>query len=403
LRILILSQHFPPEPITRLRDLTRHLVNRGHDVSVVTTFPSYPLGRVYDGYRLGLSARHEELGASVRRVFAVPYRGVVKGKRMVSYLSFAVMALFAGLLTSKRPAVAYVYHPPLTTGLAAGLYNLLTAVPFIYDVQDLWPEAIVAAGLLQEGSLTYRVMRAVENFVYRRARFVTVISEGMRQNLLKKGVPEEKLVLTSNWGDPDTYAPQNASELRQSLGWQDKFVILLAGNMGLTHGLETVLAAAEDNLEDEPCVLFAFLGAGAAKAVLMERAAARGLRNVVFYDPVQPAEAAQYINAADVMLVHLKPTLDGEFSVPHRIFSFMLCGKPIIVAAQGSTSDLVARYRCGWVCPPSEPVALSAAVRHAAHHPEELRDLGANGLAVAHGEYGREHLLEQVEMLITSV
>src|SRR4051812_47734106 len=117
MRILILSQHYPPEPITRLRDLTRHLTSRGHQVEVVTTFPSYPLGRIYDGYRLGVLNQQREAGIAVRRVFAVPYRGLSKSKRMLSYGSFAVAALLLGLLPRRRPDVIYTYHPPLTTGL----------------------------------------------------------------------------------------------------------------------------------------------------------------------------------------------------------------------------------------------------------------------------------------------
>ncbi|HET6260915.1 MAG TPA: glycosyltransferase, partial [Chloroflexia bacterium] len=161
-KILILSQHYPPEPNTRLRDLTRYLAVQGHDVSALTTFPSYPLGSVYDGYKLAPYARHRELGVTVRRVFAVPYRGLSASKRMVSYGSFGVAALLLGLLPGRRPDVMYVYHPPLTTGLAAAIYNVIARVPFVYDVQDLWPDAIVAAGLLKEESAVYRAIRMAE-------------------------------------------------------------------------------------------------------------------------------------------------------------------------------------------------------------------------------------------------
>jgi colanic acid biosynthesis glycosyl transferase WcaI len=399
MRILILSQHFPPEPVTRLRDLTQHLVARGHDVSVVTTFPSYPLGHVYNGYHLGLCTRYSELGATITRVFALPYRGVAKSKRILSYFSFAVMALLIGLLPRRRPDVAYVYHPPLTTGLTAALYNLVARVPFVYDVQDIWPEALVAAGLLQEGSITYRGIRFVENLVYHRANHINVISSGMRCNLISKGIPEEKITVISSWGDPNIYRPGDGRDLRLRLGWRDRFVVMAAGNMGLTHGLETVIEAAA-RLQDNPYILFVFLGSGVAKPALMTETAIRRLSNVVFYDQVPEVEAAQFINAADVMLVHLKPGPKDDFSVPHRIFSYMLCGKPIIAAATGSTANLVESLRCGWVCPPSNPAALAEVVRRAAADPVGCQHLGQNGPLIAHSTYSRSYLLGQIEPTI---
>lgn len=403
MKILILSQHYPPEPVTRLRDLARHLVARGYHVSVVTTYPSYPLGRVYDGYKLGLRSRHRELEANVTRVFAMPYRGVEKGKRMLSYFSFAASALLLGLLPrslpGRRPDVVYAYHPPLTTGLAAAVYSLISRVPFVYDVQDLWPEAIVAAGFLREGSRTYKAIRLAESFVYRRARLVTVISEGMRRNLLSKGVPEHKIRVISNWGDPDVYHPAGVGELRARMGWDDRFVVMVAGNLGLTHGLETVIEAAAC-LRDNPRIHFVLVGSGTAKPALVKQVKTLGLRNVEFMGQVPSEEAARLINAADVMLVHLKSQSGGDFSVPHRIFSYMLCGKPIIAAANGGTADLVQSSGCGWVCPPSDPGALAEVIVAAAANREACHELGRNGLAVAHGAYNRTHLLAQIKRAI---
>ncbi|HEX9988547.1 MAG TPA: glycosyltransferase family 4 protein [Chloroflexia bacterium] len=402
MEILILSQHFAPEPGTRLRDLTRHLVKRGHTVSVVTTYPSYPLGKVYQGYRLGLYSKYFEHGAPITRVFAMPYRGLSIVKRMLSYFSFALAALLLALLPGRRPRVAYVYHPPLTTGLAAAIYNLVRRVPFVYDVQDLWPDAIVAAGMLQEKSVLYRGIRLMEDFVYRRASHVNVLSDGMRRNLMGKGVPADKISVISNWGDPDIYHPTDAGEIRDRLGLRDRFVVMSAGNMGLTHGLETVIEAAAI-LQDDPRISVVFVGSGAAKPDLIARTQKLGLRNVSFHDQVSEDEAAGYINAADVMLIHLKPVAGGEFSVPSRIFSYMLCGKPIIAASEGSTAELIRSVGCGWTCAPSDPHALAGTIRKAAvEHPARI-EKGELGLAAAHGEYSRAHFLERIERGIVVV
>jgi glycosyltransferase involved in cell wall biosynthesis len=276
------------------------------------------------------------------------------------------------------------------------LYSLVARVPFVYDVQDLWPEAIVAAGFLREGSRLYRAIRVAESFVYRRASSIIVISEGMRRNLLGKGVPARKIRVISNWGDPSIYRPSNQDSLRAQLGWQERFVVMLAGNMGLTHGLETVIEAA-GRLRNNPRILFVFVGSGPAKPGLVNQSESLGLRNVTFMDQIPQEQAARLINAADVMLVHLKSQSGGEFSVPHRIFSYMLCGKPIIAAAAGGTADLVQSSGCGWVCPPSDPDALAETIRLAAADLDTCRMLGRKGLTVAQGEYSRTRLLPQIE------
>jgi glycosyltransferase involved in cell wall biosynthesis len=324
---------------------------------------------------------------------------------MLSYFSFATSALLLGLLPrlmpGRRPDVVYAYHPPLTTGLAAALYSLVSRVPFVYDVQDLWPEAIVAAGFLREGSRTYKAIRLAESFVYRRAALITVISEGMRRNLLGKRVPGRKIRVISNWGDPDVFRPIDVSELRAQSGWSDRFVVMVAGNLGLTHGLESVIKAAA-RLRDKPHIHFVFVGSGAAKPTLVVQAEKLGLRNIEFMDQVSAEEAAHLINAADVMLVHLKSQSGGEFSVPHRIFSYMLCGKPVIAAADGGTADLVQSSGCGWVCPPSDPGALAEVITAASADPEACQLRGQKGLGVALGAYSRTHLLAQIEGAIAS-
>jgi glycosyltransferase involved in cell wall biosynthesis len=311
------------------------------------------------------------------------------------------MALLAGLAPRRRPDVLYVYHPPLTSGISAALYSRATGVPFVLDVQDLWPDAIVAAGYLREGGRAFRAIRAVEDFVYRRATRISVISEGMRSNLMAKGVAPTRLHVISNWGDPGVYFPAESDDLRRSLDWSGCFVVTVAGNLGLTHGLETVLDAAR-LLGDIPQIRIAFVGAGGAKPELVERARTVNLGNVEFHDHVPEEGAARIINASDAMLVHLKPAAGGEFSVPHRIFSYMLCGKPIVAAASGSVAQLIRSFDCGWVCPPSDPPALAEAIRAAAADPERARSLGQNGLAVSSGDFSREQLLGRIERLVAA-
>ena len=399
MRVLIVSQFYPPEPFHRLIGVTTHMLERGHEVRVITTFPTFPAGKLYDGYRMRPYARTHELGADVRRVPSIPYRGVGIVGRLVSYGSFAIAAAVA-LLFERKPDVVYVYHPPSTVGVVAAAYCRARRVPLVYDIQDLWPEAIVATGAITADSSIARVLRAIQRWVYRRSAGISVLSDRMRDTVVANGAAPDAVRVVPNWADPDIYFPQDGAPVRAERGWGDRFVAMVAGNLSTTHELDHVVAAAAF----APDVLFVFLGRGAARDGLMAQARAAGIDNVEFIDRVEPAaEAARLINSADVMVVHL-PIGDGaEFSVPHRVYSYMLCARPIVVATDGSLVDLVDETGCGWVCPPRDAEALGTMLAKLALDPDECRARGEAGNAFVNGPLARDRRLDELEALLCDV
>ena len=158
MRVLILSQYYDPEPLPKAGELARELRDRGHEVEVVTGFPNYPAGKLYEGYRLAPVSRDSIDGIKVIRVFEFPYHGRNTFLRLVNYWSFVLFAPLAALFV-QRADVMYVWHPPLTVGVAAWLISRLRRIPFVYDVQDIWPDAAVLSGMLTKGFL----MRAMWN------------------------------------------------------------------------------------------------------------------------------------------------------------------------------------------------------------------------------------------------
>jgi colanic acid biosynthesis glycosyl transferase WcaI len=194
---------------------------------------------------------------------------------MLNYLSFNISSTLAGLSVSK-PDVIFVLSPPLTIGLTAYLVGKLKGVPYCYNVQDIWPEAAVRLGMLR-GERTIRFWERIERFIYRHARRIFAISEEFRENLQGKGIPAAKIEVIPNFVDTDFIRPlprQNAFGARHGLN--DKFVVLYAGNVGLSQGLEVVLEAAE-LLRNQPEVLFQIVGAGSSKTDLMAAAERRQL------------------------------------------------------------------------------------------------------------------------------
>ncbi|HLG36969.1 MAG TPA: glycosyltransferase family 4 protein, partial [Nitrososphaera sp.] len=199
MRVLILSHYYDPEPIPKPSELAQELKKRGHEVFVITGLPNYPSGVLYPGFRLALIHEEQRNGIPVVRTFEFPYHSRSSLGRVLNYVSFMFSSLLGALLTP-RCDVIYAWHPPLTIGVAAVLISLIKRAPFVYDVQDIWPESIVLAGWRLSPWMV-RAMHWMERFVYKHAERILVVTEGAKRNLVEKGVVADKVVIASHWID----------------------------------------------------------------------------------------------------------------------------------------------------------------------------------------------------------
>lgn len=400
LRILILTQWYPPEPGLLMQELAQSLQSLGHQVTVLTGFPNYPSGRLYPGYRLRLRQREVLAGVPVVRAPLYPEHSRSAVRRILNYVSFAISSALIGPWLLDRPDVIFVYHPPLTVGLPAVFLSRLWRAPFVYQIQDLWPETLSATGMLNNP----RALRWVDQFarwLYARAHTILVISPGFRQNLLEKGVPAAQVQFISNWVDTATYHPVEPDPaLAAELGLAGRFNIIFAGNMGEAQGLETVIEAA-DLLRDLPEVQFVLIGDGIALPGLQQAAQARGLENVRFL-PRRPAAAMSALyGLADVLLVQLKDDPLFRITVPHKTLAYLATGKPILAAVAGDAAELVTQEGAGLACPPSDPLALAATVRRFyALDAAARRQMGQAGLAAVEAKFSRSKIVAQIEAVL---
>ena len=402
MRILLVTQWYLPEPQKVVSDLAESLQERGYDVTVLTGFPNYPSGNIYPGYKLRLYQREIINGVSVVRVPLFPDHSRSALKRAINYLSFAVAALFVGVWLIPRVDVVYVI-PPLTVGLPAWILSRLMGAPFIYEIQDMWPETLRATGMVRNA----RILKMVgwyANWVYRRAAAIRVISPGFRQNLIEKGVAAHKIHTISNWVDTNIYHPvEEDVKLRSSLGIEGGFNVMFAGTMGLAQGMDNVIKAAS-LLRDLPDVRFVLVGDGADSDRLRELTRAEGLSNVVFLGRFPAEEMSSLFAFADVLLLQLRDDPLFRITIPHKTFAYMACGKPVLAAMAGDAADIIVSSDAGVVCPPSNPVALADTVR-CLHlmHADQLRRLGENGRRVATQLYSRDWLIDQIAEVIEGV
>jgi glycosyltransferase involved in cell wall biosynthesis len=278
-----------------------------------------------------------------------------------------------------KPAdVAYVYHPPATVGLPALAFKYLRRIPFVYDVQDLWPDTLAATGMVN-ASLALRLLGRWCQLVYRAAGRIAVLSPGFQQRLSERGVPSNKVRVIYNWTHAIPSAVPDAA-LADSLA--GKFVVLFAGNLGAAQGLDAVLDAAKLTQERHPEVCFAFVGSGVEEPRLRQRAVAEGLANVVFLGR-RPPEAMGGIYAwAAALLVHLRDDPLFDITIPSKTQTYLAIGKPILMGVRGDAADLVRAAGAGIVFAPGQAGALAQAVDELLAMSESARErMGVSGRA----------------------
>jgi glycosyltransferase involved in cell wall biosynthesis len=291
-----------------------------------------------------------------------------------------MIGLILGGCLAKPCDVMYVWHPPLTTGLAAVILSRLKRVPFVYDVQDIWPESAVWAGMLSNRFAIWSMHR-LERVIYRRAAHIIVVTEGARQNLIAKGVDPARVSVGDHWIDDELFTtaqPVADQDVRRTYGLDGKFVVMFAGNIGLVQALEPVLRAAERVRASNIAVVI--VGDGVDRARLMRLANERGLDNVVFVDRQPMSRMPAILAAADALLVHLKDSEMAELAIPTKTTAYLAAGKPIIMAVRGAAADLIRRADAGIIAHPEDPSALAAAFEQLARMPAEERvALGRRG------------------------
>lgn len=389
-RILMLTQLFDPEPTFKGLVFARELVRQGFDVEVVTGFPNYPGGKVYPDYKIKWLQRELIDGVHVTRVPLYPNHNQSAIKRVVNYLSFSASALIYGLFFAKRADVIYAYHPPLTVGVASTLIRLFRRIPVVYDIQDIWPDTLRATGMINSTS-ALSVVGLVCKWVYRRVDQLTVLSPGFKRLLVQRGVPEGKIKVIHNWADESSLTVPKGT-LPSNFPGKDRFRILFAGNIGKAQALEVVLEAAKKLKLLAPHVCFILLGGGVEVTRLRTQASMMQLDNVLFYEPVLMAEVGTYLNAADVLLVHLRKDPLFEITVPSKTQAYMAAGKPLLMAVEGDAAMLVQKADCGRVAKPEDAESLAQVAADLSRMNEaELDALAENGK-----RYYQTHLSLQV-------
>lgn len=403
--ILLITQYYKPESVGAgiyLSQLAEGFVARGHNVTVLTGFPNYPGGQIFEGYKGKLFQREIINGVHVVRTWLYATRSKNFWLRAVSFFSFTMSSSLGGAFAVKRPDVIYTILQPLTLGPPSWAIGKRFGAPVVLNIQDIHPEAAVAVGVLRN-RYAIRFLEWLEKWNYRHTDHMVVISAGFLENLVDKGVPEEKISVVPNWADPDFICPgPRENEFRRNVGVDTEFLLVYSGTLSHNSNLQPVIGAA-DILRDEP-FHFAIVGEGVHKTSLIEMANAKSLSNVKFI-PFQPLEKyPDVLRAADINLVTLSNQA-ASVSVPSKVFKQMAAGRPVlaITVENNELGRMVKSANCGLLVPPDDPEALADALRWAAAHPDELSQLGQNARAYLEQHHSQDRCVGQIEMLLKHV
>lgn len=380
MRILMLTQYFPPESgaaQVRLKEVAKGLQRNGHEVTVVTAFPNHPSGIIPPEYQGHWRMKDDVDGIPVWRTWIYPVQRGRFWKRLLNYFSF-VFSSFWGLSKAGKQDILFFESPPLFLGITALIYGWFTRTRIIMNISDLWPESAVALGLVNSGWMI-SAAEWLEKLLYRRAWKISSQTEGIRSSLLERGVPENKVTFLPNGVNLDLFAPRERDEaVALKLGIQaEDFVLIYAGTMGYAQGLESVIKTAE-LLREERGVRFLFVGDGTEKPMLEALVKEKSLANVIFVDfqPVQ--EMPRYFSLASASIVPLKKNKLFEGARPSKMFPALGSEVPVIYSGEGEAADLVLSSGGGVVVEPENSEDLAQAILELKQNPER-REMGRRG------------------------
>ncbi|QKQ76689.1 glycosyltransferase family 4 protein [Nostoc sp. TCL240-02] len=402
MHILIYSYNYHPEPIgiaPLMTELAEGLVNRGHEVRVITGMPNYPERKIYDAYQGQWYVNEQKNGVTIQRSYIR-----IKSKpnlldRLLLELSFVFTSL-PQAFRGERPDVIILTVPPLLGILPATIFGWLYNCPIVLNVQDILPEAAVRIGLLKNKWMI-RTLAALEKFAYRTSHTISVIADGFRENLMNKGVPVNKIVCIPNWVNVNFIhpLPKKNNFWISSHQLDGKFIVLYSGNIALTQGLETVIEAAVC-LRHIREIIFVIVGESTALQRLQEYCLLHGADNVLLL-PLQPREKLpEMLAAADVGLIVQKRNVIS-FNMPSKIPLLLASGRPIVgsVPATGTAARAIKLSGGGIIVEPESPAAMAAAVHDLYANPTLCTKLGNAGRQFAEENYSLEQALDRYEWL----
>ena len=405
MKILKLSPYYQPEQISSSHltdDLERTYINADFEVEIFVPTPTRNISN--DQREKYKKIKYEEKYDGKIKIhrFAMFQEGKNPVFRAFRYILCNMIQYWKGIHVKDADILISGSTPP-TQGILCSLVKRKLKIPFIYNLQDVFPDSLVYAGLTKKGSLLWKIGRKIENYTYRHADQIIVISEDIKKNIIEKGVPESKITVIRNWVDTNKVYPieKKDNRLRKELQLKDDiFYVIYAGNLGKAQGVE-ILIDAVNQLKDEKNIEFLIFGNGVEEESLRNKISNLKLKNIIIY-PLQPeSRVAEVYSLGDVCIVSCRKGY-GRNAFPSKTVSIMATGTPIIASfdRESELCDLLEEYKTGIYSEPENTDYLVDVIQYLKHHDDEREKMGINGRKLVEKQFSKEMCTEKYVELI---
>jgi len=405
MNILLISENFYPEenaPGKRLFDHAKEWVKLGNKVTVLTSVPDPLISKVFPGYKNKIYQSEEVDGIKIIRVWTF----ITKNKksllfRTINFLSFMFTSLFFGLLIKKYDKLI-VSSPPILPIISGFLISRIKRIPFVLEIRDLWPESIVALGLMKENSFIIKSLYVITKYIYRKSELIVVVTKTFKEYLTEMGINKDKIVVIENgFNFERTLTPnKNINLIKKQYNIKDAdFIISYIGTIGIPHGLEIILKSAE-RLNN---VLFLVIGEGTEKKSLKKIKEQKKIKNVLFIDNIDWQEIVNINQIIDANLIHLQNLKLFKTVLPSKMFESMALKKPILAGLIGESIEIITKSNSGLKIIPENPNSLVENILHLRSNPEMSKIMGNNGFNLVKKKYNRKVLAYKMIQTIDTI
>lgn len=394
-------------PSARMYELSRFWVEEGHDVTVLTCFPNYPDGVIYDGYRdkAGKITHQEYMdGINVRRVWVYPTHLRSSVRRGLNYASSLISYTLSALFMDRFDIIITTSPPPMA-GLTGIIIRFFKGTPFIFEVRDLWPEVIPAVGAGDKSGLSYKIIDAIVSLSYRKSDAVVALTNSFKNAIVHdRGIDENKITVIENAVDTERFKPEpDTGNTREDLGLENRFIVSYVGTIGLTHGVDIILGAAGILKDKLPDIVFLVVGDGYEKKKISELAESKGLKNIIMLNKQPRHKIPPILNASDICLVLSKNSELLKKTIFAKIFEPMACGRPLIVAAEGETREIIVKAGAGISISPQDSEALTQAIETLYADRSAREEMGSNARKYVTAHFSRRQKAHDYLKLIFGI
>lgn len=349
MRIFFITDNFPPEvnaPATRtFEHIKEWQKDKNVSVTVITCVPNFPHGNVYDGYKNKLYQKEYINGIEVIRVWSYITSNSGFIKRVLDYISFAIVAFLVGLF--KKYDVIVATSPQFFTTWAAWGLSKIKRKPWIFELRDLWPESIKTVGAMKQGK-AIEILEKIELGLYKNCNKVVAVTDAFKNNLISRGIDGNKIEVVTNGSNMELFSLKEKNvELLISLGLENKFIVGYIGTHGLAHSLDFIVKSIA-KINDES-IHFLFIGDGAMKKTVVKIASDLKLQNITFLESIKKEDVPKYLSICDVSLAPLKKEENFKTVIPSKIFEASAMQKPTLLGVEGQAQEIIEKYGAG-VC-----------------------------------------------------